>query len=146
MFCLFNDKISGGHDRILLEDIFSILDIDNIDPINREMGVEWLTRHACEDIGLFATAYFYMYRQTLRIEDVEKIMAVILPPQQTNPYYKLISDFYQHDRRIQPGKTLPAYTLISSSGDKLFRQASGHPQIIFSVSYTHLTLPTTSRV
>ena len=118
-FSLFDEKVTGGHSCILLEDIFSILD-EAENPIERRDGTEWLMRHAGEDAGLFATAYFYLEKKILRALDVQNILSEVPEDQKSNPYYRLISDYYQKDVLVQPGQPLPAKSLSKS----------GQPQII----------------
>lgn len=95
LFGLFQENITGGHVRILLEDIFNILNDNMLNPFGRRTGVEWLKRHASEDIGLFATAYFYLVEQVLKDRDIREILETIPADKQNLPYYRQIHDTYQ---------------------------------------------------
>ena len=104
LFGLVGENITGGHDRILLEDIFSILDNDMLTPIGRRAGVEWLKRHASEDVGLFATAYFYLIDRVLKDGDIQEILETVPIDKQNLPYYKQIRDAYKQNRSVQATK------------------------------------------
>lgn len=104
LFGLVGENIIGGHDRILWEDIFSILDNDLLNPIDRRTGVEWLKRHASEDIGLFATAYFYLVNRILKDEDIREILKTVPLDKQNLPYYQQILDAYNQNNHVQDAK------------------------------------------
>ena len=104
LFGLVDENIIGGHDRILLEDIFSILDNDILNPIGRRAGIEWLKRHASEDVGLFATAYFYLIDRVLKDGDIQEILEVVPADKQNLPYYQQIRDAYKHNNTVQETK------------------------------------------
>lgn len=107
LFGLAKENITGGHVWILLEDIFSILDDNMLNPFGRRAGVEWIKRHASEDIGLFATAYFYLAKQVLKDGDIREILETIPADKQNLPYYYQIRDTYnQKDiTQIKPNES-----------------------------------------
>lgn len=90
LFGLVGECVEGGSERALLEDIFDILDQSYLSPIQRRAGIEWLKRHAFEEVGLFATAYFYLAQKVLRINDVREILAVVPAGKQDIPYYQML--------------------------------------------------------
>ncbi len=111
LFGLAGENITGGHTRILLEDISSILDDDMLTPISRRTGVEWLKRHASEDIGLFATAYFYLVKQVLKDGDIQEILKIIPANKQNLPYYQQIRDAYNQNNKIQDIEPNESFTI-----------------------------------
>lgn len=130
---MMNAKVLGGKENVLAEDIFSILDQENVTPLERREGIEWLKRHAAEDVGVYATAYFYMVKKVLRLNDVGEIMDCMPGNQHQNPYFKSLDDFYRANLLIQPGKPLPELTLFSSDGQKISLQQADHkPLLIYS--------------
>ena len=90
LFGLVGERVEGGSERALLEDIFEILDQGNLTPIKRRIGTEWLKRHAFEDAGLFATAYFYLVQKTLRQSDVQEVLAAVPAGKHDNPYCQML--------------------------------------------------------
>ena len=90
LFGLSGGKITGGRERVLSEDIFTLLDVESLTPIERKKGVAWLKRHAAEDIGLFATAYFYMQKKVLTDADVREILTSVPVTHHSLPYYRLV--------------------------------------------------------
>ena len=110
LFGLVNETITGGHVRILLEDIFKILDDNMLNPFGRREGVEWIKRHASEDIGLFATAYFYIVKQILKDRDIQEILETIPADKQNLPYYQQIRDAY-NQKNITQTKPNKGFTI-----------------------------------
>lgn len=130
---LLNSKTSGGKEYALQKDIFSILDKESVTPANRREGVEWLKRHAAEDICAFATAYFYINKRELRHMDVKEIMDCIPQAQKQNPYFLLLDDFFRKDRLVQPGLSLPGLTLWPANGKKIpAKELKDCPLVIYS--------------
>lgn len=111
LFGLVGENISGGHARILLEDIFSILDKDMLNPIDRRAGVEWLKRHVIEDVGLFATAYFYLNHRVLKDGDIQEILKVVPADKQHLPYYRQILSAYNQNCSDQEAKSGEGFTI-----------------------------------
>ena len=109
-FGLVNENVTGGHVRILLEDIFKILDDNMLNPFGRREGVEWIKRHASEDIGLFATAYFYIVKQILKDRDIQEILETIPANKQNLPYYQQIRDAY-NQKNITQTKPNEGFTI-----------------------------------
>lgn len=108
LFGLNGEKEKCGRDNILLQDISQILGFHQLTPIDRRSGIDWLKRHASEDVSVFATAYFYMVDRKLQWKDVGEILSVFPSHQQENPYYKVLLDHYQQMGRIQPCDPMPA--------------------------------------
>lgn len=130
---IIGKKVEGSREQVLLEDIFAILDQKNINPFDRKRGVEWLKRHAGEDICTFATAYFYIREKQLRCEEAGEILALIPAHQHQNPYYRILVDYYAKDRLLQPGQLLQNPVFFDRQGKQVpENKYSGKPFAIYS--------------
>lgn len=81
-----------------------------LNPFGRREGVEWIKRHASEDIGLFATAYFYIVKQILKDRDIQEILETIPADKQNLPYYQQIRDAY-NQKNITQTKPNKGFTI-----------------------------------
>lgn len=104
LFGLLREKVVGGREQVLLIDIFEILDKMSLNPLDRREGVDWLKRHATDDVAIFATSYFYMQKKALRFKDVTEILACVPQTQQHNPFYRTLLEYYKEDKLEQSGK------------------------------------------
>lgn len=133
VFGIHEDRQQAGRDQILMQDIMLLLEKDVLTPSRRRMAVEWLKRHAAEDVAAWALAYFYITDIRLTYAQVDEILATVPPSRRANPYYKLVEDRQQRLSRIQPGKHYSLPTLKNDKGqtlsDEFYR---GHPLLIFS--------------
>lgn len=117
LFGLVGERIEGGSERALLEDVFGILDRNDLTPIERRIGVEWLKRHAFEDVGLFATAYFYLLRNVLSVSDVREIVDRVPEGKQTVPYYQMLREVCeQRTEKPVDGFVIKGYVAGVSEG------------------------------
>lgn len=103
-FGLLHEKVVGGRENVLLTDIFNILERMSLNPVDRREGVNWLKRHAAEDIAVFAAAYFYVKKKVLRFKDVTEILACVPQSQQQNPFYRTLLEHYNEDKLVQSEK------------------------------------------
>ena len=95
LFGLLDKHVIGGRDRILFEDIYSILGVDMPTPIDRKAGVDWLCRHATDDVALFAAAYFSTVQDVLRCSDLREILNAIPDSYFGHPYYRILYEAYE---------------------------------------------------
>lgn len=133
VFGIHEDHQEAGRDQILMQDIMLLLEKNGLTPPRRRMAVEWLKRHAAEDIAAWALAYFYTTDIRLTYAQVEEILSVVPASRRSHPYYQLILDRQQRLSRIQPGKPYPMPTLKDARGKTLAADFyRGHPLLIFS--------------
>ena len=95
LFGLLDKHVIGGRERILFEDVYSILGVDMPIPIDRKAGVEWLCRHATDEVALFAAAYFSTVQDVLRCSDLREILNAIPDSYFGHPYYRILYEAYE---------------------------------------------------
>lgn len=100
-----------GRDQVLFKDILILMETGRTTPIKKRRAVEWLKRHAHEDITAWATAYYYMADCRLPYREVAEIVAGIPEEERQNPFYRLLLDYHKRLGRIQPGRSMTCDSL-----------------------------------
>ena len=100
-YALCAEQINAGRDHRLMDDIMLLMEGTDFQPLQKRWGIEWLKRHASEDVAVWATAYYTLVQPLLDREDVDEIWPFFPPPSRTNPYFSALETWRLRQHSFQ---------------------------------------------
>ena len=132
-FGIHGKETVHGNDQVAMQDVFAAFEDPSLNPVKQRMAVEWMKRHAGDDVVPWAASYFSHVDPFLSPEEVGEILAEVPSTNQQNPYYKKLKAWYDVMAQLKVGAPyrMPEWkTADGKTLDAAFYK--GHPVLLYS--------------
>ena len=122
-----------GSQQVALHDVLAFFEDPSLNPVKQRLAVDYLKRHAADDITPWAASYFAHIDPYLSADEVDEILQLVPAPQQANPYYRSLRRWCDTLLKFRTGAPYTFPKLRTASHPSLpadFLQ--GHPVLLYS--------------